>query len=119
MWRNLRAFSKMSKPENEWRAILTPQQFKILREKGTEPAFSGEYNKHYEKGIYSCAGCNVPLFKSETKFDSGCGWPAFYDSIPGAVSRTVDGSHGMTRTEITCTNCGGHLGHVKLIHYDS
>nr|KAJ3411735.1 Peptide methionine sulfoxide reductase B2, chloroplastic [Polyrhizophydium stewartii] len=88
------------------------EQFRILRQKGTEPAGSGEYNKFHEDGVYSCAGCGTPLYKSTTKFDSGCGWPAFFDAIPGAVTRHEDRSHGMVRTEIVCTACGGHLGHV-------
>ncbi|KAH8547838.1 Mxr2 protein [Umbelopsis sp. PMI_123] len=101
-----------NKPESEWRTILTPAQFRVLREKGTEPAGTGEYNKHKATGVYHCAGCNAPLYKSTTKFDSGCGWPAFFDAIPGAIKRHDDHSYGMTRTEITCANCGGHLGHV-------
>lgn len=104
--------SMQNKTEDEWRAVLTPEQFRILRKKGTEPAGSGEYNKHSQEGVYSCAGCSAPLYKSATKFDSGCGWPAFFDAIPGAVVRHEDKSHGMTRTEIVCANCGGHLGHV-------
>ncbi|PPR03199.1 hypothetical protein CVT26_008047 [Gymnopilus dilepis] len=102
----------VQKSDSEWRAILSPQQFKILRQKGTEPAGTGEYDKHYEQGVYSCAGCGTPLYKSTTKFNSGCGWPAFFDAIPGAVSRHEDNSWGMKRIEITCTACGGHLGHV-------
>ncbi|KAI6149425.1 peptide methionine sulfoxide reductase msrB [Pisolithus tinctorius] len=100
------------KTESEWRAILSPEQFRILRQKGTEPAGTGKYNKFSDEGIYTCAGCNTPLYKSTTKFDSGCGWPAFFDALPGAVSRHEDKSWGMVRTEITCTACGGHLGHV-------
>jgi len=100
------------KSESEWMAILSPEQFRILRQKGTELAGSGEYNYHDEPGVYSCAGCETPLYKSSTKFSSGCGWPAFYDAIPGAVTRHEDKSLGRTRTEITCTACGGHLGHV-------
>jgi peptide-methionine (R)-S-oxide reductase len=97
----------------EWRAVLTPAQFRILREKGTEPPNSGEYNKHYpSSGTYHCAGCNAPLYKAQHKFSSGCGWPAYFDCIPGAVARHEDRSHGMVRTEIVCANCGGHLGHV-------
>ncbi|KAH9935915.1 SelR domain-containing protein [Epithele typhae] len=88
------------------------EQFRILREKGTEPAGTGEYDKHYEEGVYACAGCNAPLYKSATKFKSGCGWPAFFDAIPGAVNRHEDQSLFVTRTEITCAACGGHLGHV-------
>jgi peptide-methionine (R)-S-oxide reductase len=100
------------KSESEWQAILSPEQFRVLREKGTEPPGTGKYDKHKADGIYSCAGCGTPLYKSTTKFNSGCGWPAFFDAIPGAVSRHEDHSMFTTRTEITCTACGGHLGHV-------
>jgi len=105
---------KMSneRSEEEWRAILSPEQFRIIRQKGTEPAGSGEYNKFKEKGMYNCVACNTPLYVSDTKFDSGCGWPAFFEAIPGAVNRHEDNSFGMKRTEITCAACGGHLGHV-------
>ncbi|ETW78854.1 hypothetical protein HETIRDRAFT_410788 [Heterobasidion irregulare TC 32-1] len=106
------ADSSQVRSDAEWRAILSPQQFRVLREKGTEPAGTGEYEHLKDEGVYSCAGCNTPLYKSTTKFDSGCGWPAFFDAIPGAVSRHEDRSYGMTRIEITCTACGGHLGHV-------
>ncbi|KIL69415.1 hypothetical protein M378DRAFT_157675 [Amanita muscaria Koide BX008] len=102
----------VNKSDEEWRAVLSPEQFRILRQKGTERAGTGVYDKHHEEGIYHCAGCGVALYKSTTKFKSGCGWPAFFDAIPGAVSRQEDHSFGMTRTEITCTACGGHLGHV-------
>eukprot|EP01096_Ripella_sp_DP13-Kostka_P003139 TRINITY_DN14526_c0_g1_i1.p1 TRINITY_DN14526_c0_g1~~TRINITY_DN14526_c0_g1_i1.p1 ORF type:complete len:167 (+),score=59.92 TRINITY_DN14526_c0_g1_i1:206-706(+) len=102
--------TKMSLSESEWRAKLTPEQFRVLRQKGTEYAGTGKYNKHKEKGVYHCAGCDAPLFTSETKFDSGCGWPAFYDNIPGAVKRNVDADG--RRIEIVCANCDGHLGHV-------
>ncbi|KDR80585.1 hypothetical protein GALMADRAFT_222180 [Galerina marginata CBS 339.88] len=104
--------STVQKSDSEWKAVLSPQQFRILRQKGTEPAGTGEYDKHSEAGVYSCAGCGTPLYKSTTKFNSGCGWPAFFDAIPGAVSRHEDVSWGMKRIEITCTACGGHLGHV-------
>ncbi|SPO21924.1 related to MXR2 - Methionine-R-sulfoxide reductase [Ustilago trichophora] len=97
----------------EWRTKLNAEQFRILREKGTEMAGTGKYNKHYPKdGVYTCAGCDSPLYKATTKFDSGCGWPAFFDAIPGAIDRHSDRSWGMERIEITCKNCGGHLGHV-------
>ncbi|KAJ9478181.1 Peptide methionine sulfoxide reductase 2 [Pseudozyma hubeiensis] len=97
----------------EWRTKLNAEQFRILREKGTEMAGTGKYNKHYPKdGVYTCAGCDSPLYKATTKFDSGCGWPAFFDAIPGAIDRHSDVSWGMERIEITCKNCGGHLGHV-------
>ncbi|KIS70560.1 peptide-methionine (R)-S-oxide reductase [Mycosarcoma maydis] len=99
--------------DSEWRTKLNPEQFRILREKGTEMAGTGKYNKHYPKdGVYTCAGCDSPLYKATTKFDSGCGWPAFFDAIPGAIDRHSDRSWGMERIEITCKNCGGHLGHV-------
>ncbi|KAL2870515.1 peptide-methionine (R)-S-oxide reductase [Aspergillus lucknowensis] len=102
-----------NRSEDEWRAVLSPEQFRILRQKGTERPGTGEYDSHYPpEGVYSCAGCNAPLYKATHKFKSGCGWPAYFDSIPGAVTRHVDNSFGMERTEITCTNCGGHLGHV-------
>ncbi|KAG5455418.1 MAG: methionine sulfoxide reductase domain-containing protein [Olpidium bornovanus] len=99
-----------SKTDKEWRAVLTPEQFRVIREKGTEAPGTGQYNKHKEKGTYECAACRTPLYVSDTKFDSSCGWPAFYDAIPGAVSRHPDPDG--RRTEITCTACGGHLGHV-------
>jgi peptide-methionine (R)-S-oxide reductase len=101
-----------SKTEQEWRAILTPEQFRIIRQKGTETPGSGEYNHHFETGTYHCAACNNPLYTSNTKFDSGCGWPAFFDAIPGAITRHKDTSHGMVRIEIVCSKCNGHLGHV-------
>lgn len=101
-----------NKTEAEWKATLTPEQFRILRQKGTERAFTGEYDKHFQPGTYHCAGCNAPLFTADSKFDSGCGWPAFFECIPGAVSRHEDLSLGMRRIEITCSKCGGHLGHV-------
>ncbi|EAA28294.2 SelR-domain-containing protein [Neurospora crassa] len=103
----------VQKSADEWRAVLSPQQFRILREKGTEPAGTGKFDKHYPSaGVYTCAGCHAPLYKASHKFNSGCGWPAYFDSIPGAVTRHEDRTFGMTRTEIVCSNCGGHLGHV-------
>ncbi|KAL4065937.1 Mss4-like protein [Scleroderma citrinum] len=102
----------MTKSESEWRAILSPEQFRVLRQKGTERPGTGEYTDHKAAGVYHCAGCDTPLYKSRAKFNSGCGWPAFYEAIPGAVSRREDHSGGMSRTEIICTACGGHLGHV-------
>lgn len=84
-----------------------------MRQKGTEAPGSGKFDKHYpSEGVYTCAGCNAPLYKANHKFKSGCGWPAYFDSIPGAVTRHEDRTLGMTRTEIVCSNCGGHLGHV-------
>ncbi|CAA0396059.1 unnamed protein product [Arabidopsis thaliana] len=100
----------VNKPEEEWRTILSPEQFRILRQKGTEYPGTGEYNKVFDDGIYCCAGCGTPLYKSTTKFDSGCGWPAFFDGLPGAITRTPDPDG--RRIEITCAACGGHLGHV-------
>ncbi|PUU84132.1 SelR domain-domain-containing protein [Tuber borchii] len=104
--------SPVQKSDDEWRAILSPEQFRVLRTGGTERANSGTYNHHTSTGVYTCAGCNAPLYKSTSKFDSGCGWPAFFEGVPGAINRREDGSLGMSRTEITCANCGGHLGHV-------
>ncbi|KAI0899144.1 SelR-domain-containing protein [Annulohypoxylon nitens] len=109
--------SNMSYPDqrstDEWRAVLSKEQFRILREKGTEAPGSGKYDKFFsESGVYTCAGCNAPLYKANHKFKSGCGWPAYFDNIPGAVTRHEDKSWGMARTEICCANCGGHLGHV-------
>ncbi|KAG5642624.1 Peptide methionine sulfoxide reductase B5 [Asterophora parasitica] len=101
-----------NKSEEKWRAVLSREQFRVLREKGTETPGTGEYEKFKGEGVYGCAGCGTPLYKSTTKFDSGCGWPAFFDAIPGAVSRHEDRSFGRLRTEIVCTACGGHLGHV-------
>jgi len=99
--------------EDEWRAVLSPEQFRVLREKGTERPFTGEYDKQFpDEGVFNCAACDAPLYRAKHKFNSGCGWPAYYDSIPGAVSRHVDRSFGRERTEIVCSNCGGHLGHV-------
>ncbi|KAF8249345.1 putative methionine-R-sulfoxide reductase SelR [Wilcoxina mikolae CBS 423.85] len=102
----------VQKSTSEWRAILSPEQFRVLREQGTERPGTGEYDKHSEPGVYTCAGCDAPLYKSTTKFASGCGWPAFFEGVPGAIGRVEDTSIGITRTEIVCTNCGGHLGHV-------
>ncbi|CAO3694618.1 unnamed protein product [Rhizopus stolonifer] len=110
--RNLFQKTMSTKSDSEWRAILSPEQFRILREKGTERPGTGKYNKFYEKGVYQCAGCDTPLYVSDTKFDSGCGWPAFFDAIPGAIVRHEDSTLGMQRIEICCANCGGHLGHV-------
>ncbi len=97
----------------EWREKLSPEQYQVLRQAGTERAFTGKYDKHYDEGEYYCAGCGQKLFESDDKYNSGCGWPAFTAPAEGeAVNEHRDTSHGMGRTEVTCANCGGHLGHV-------
>jgi len=102
----------VEKTEAEWRKQLTPAQYKILREEGTEPPGSSPLLKEHRKGIFACAGCDQPLYASETKFESGTGWPSFYQPLEGAVGKTEDRTFGMLRTEIHCSRCGGHLGHV-------
>ncbi|MBL8479194.1 MAG: peptide-methionine (R)-S-oxide reductase MsrB [Sterolibacteriaceae bacterium] len=105
--------SRINKTEAEWRAQLTPMQYHVAREKGTERAFSGEYWNCKEPGTYRCIGCGAPLFSSATKFDSGCGWPSFTAPVDaGHIDEVVDNSHSMRRTEVTCGTCGSHLGHV-------
>lgn len=104
---------KVTKSEAEWKKQLTPEQFHVLREKGTERAFSGKHWNNHEAGTYHCAGCGQPLFASDTQFDSGTGWPSFWQPISaGAVQLHEDRSFFMTRTEVVCSRCGGHLGHV-------
>jgi peptide-methionine (R)-S-oxide reductase len=99
--------------EDHWRKRLTPFQYRVLREKGTERAFSGKYTTHFKDGVYRCAACGQALFESESKFHSGCGWPSFSQPLDkNSVTESLDTSHGMVRTEITCSNCGSHLGHV-------
>lgn len=99
--------------EQEWRDRLTPEQYQVLREQGTERPFTGEYDDHFEPGIYSCAACGQELFESETKFHSGCGWPAFYAAkAADHVNLHRDTSLGMVRTEVTCARCNSHLGHI-------
>ena len=101
------------KSEEYWRERLTPEQYAVLRQAGTERPFTGMYNSHYEDGVYRCAACGQPLFSSETKYKSGSGWPSFWDVLQeGNVELLQDLSHGMVRTEAVCSNCGGHLGHV-------
>jgi len=103
---------KVSKTEEEWKKILTEQQYYVLREKGTDRPGDHGLTKHFEKGAYFCAACDAQLFKSDSKYESHCGWPSFDDAIEGTVNLTPDRSHGMIRTEVTCNSCGGHLGHI-------
>jgi len=106
-------FIKMEKTDKDWKKELTEEEYKVLREKATEAPFTGEYNLHFEEGIYTCGGCGTELFSSEGKFDAGCGWPSFIEPINSNVIETkTDTSFGRTRTEMLCKNCGGHLGHV-------
>jgi len=115
---NLSAKNKMgtivNKTEEDWKKELSPEQYRILREKGTESPHSGEYNEHFEKGFYTCGGCGEELFSSDQKFDGHCGWPSFDGEIGGGekVKKVKDFSFGMIRTEIICARCGGHLGHL-------
>lgn len=98
--------------KEDWKKKLTPEQYRILREKGTEPAGTGKLLHNKETGMYTCAGCGAALFPSDVKFESGTGWPSFSDALPGAVELKQDTRHGMQRTEVVCAKCGGHLGHV-------
>ena len=106
--------TSLNKTDAEWKKILTPEQYEVLRNKGTERPGTGKFNKHFEKGYYTCAGCGTELFSSDQKFDSHCGWPSFDGEIGGGdrVKKVPDFSHGMIRTEIVCAKCGGHLGHI-------
>ena len=103
---------KVKRSDSEWRRMLSSAEYHILREKGTERAFTGEYDGHFENGMYFCAGCGNKIFDSETKYRSGCGWPAFYEALPESVEEHEDNSFGMRRIEITCSKCDGHLGDV-------
>ena len=104
---------RIEKSEHQWKAELSPEQYKVLRLKGTEAPFSGEYDHVFEPGSYHCAGCGAELFVSEAKYDSGCGWPAFSAPADGeAIEEETDTTYGMVRTEVMCASCGGHLGHV-------
>jgi len=105
--------TELSKTDEEWRAELDAEQYRVLRQKGTERAFTGAYWDHHDEGVYRCAACDAPLFASGTKFESGSGWPSLYDVIESeAVLTATDTSHGMVRIEAMCRTCGGHLGHV-------
>ena len=103
---------EISKSDAEWQTTLTPEQFRVLRKHGTERAFTSPLDKEYTEGTFVCAGCELPLFTSETKFNSGTGWPSFFQPIEGAIATTIDRLLFMTRTEVHCSRCGGHLGHV-------
>ena len=102
----------LAKSEDEWRKELDAETYRIVREKGTEYPFTGKYNDHFESGTYHCKACNAPLYRSENKFDSSCGWPSYDEALPGALEYIKDATHGMLRTEIVCAHCGGHQGHV-------
>ncbi|WCN13576.1 peptide-methionine (R)-S-oxide reductase MsrB [Marinomonas mediterranea] len=103
---------KVTKSDEEWRAQLTEEQYVVTRQKGTERAFTGKYDKFYEDGEYDCVCCGAPLFTSSAKYDSGCGWPAFYEGIEENIDEHEDNSWMMRRTEVVCSNCDAHLGHV-------
>jgi peptide-methionine (R)-S-oxide reductase len=104
---------KIDRSDAEWRSLLTPEQYKVLREKGTERAFTGAFWSSHDEAMYLCAGCGAELFDSDAKYDSGSGWPSFSAPVAGdRVAEEADQTHGMIRTEITCSRCGGHLGHV-------
>lgn len=104
---------KINKTEAQWRAEMTPDQYRVCREKGTERAFSGAYWDHHDQGQYRCSACEEPLFSSDTKFDSGTGWPSFFAPLSSeAIEAETDRSHGMIRTEVKCKRCGAHLGHL-------
>ncbi len=102
----------VEKTESEWKEQLSPEEYYVLRQQGTERPFTGTYNLHFENGDYHCKACNAKLFESGHKFESGCGWPSFDQAVPGAIEYIRDTSHGMIRTETRCANCGSHLGHV-------
>lgn len=107
------AKKKVQKTDAEWRQLLSPEQYHVLREKGTERAFTGKLVNNHADGIYHCGACNAPLFESDTKFESGSGWPSFFQPVsPDAVQLHEDSTYGMRRIEVTCANCGSHLGHV-------
>ena len=103
---------EITKTDAQWRAELTPQQYNVLRQAGTEAPYTGALLKNHDTGVFECAACGKELFKSDTKFDSGTGWPSFYQAIPGSIKEITDVSYGMKRTEVVCARCGGHLGHV-------
>ena len=104
--------ANLPETDEEWKELLTPEEYRILRERGTEPKFTGEFLETDDEGTYTCAGCGTELFDSDVKYDANHGWPSFYDAKEGAVEFREDRSHGMVRTEVVCATCGGHLGHV-------
>lgn len=109
---NLNQNQPISQTDEDWQAKLTPEQYRVLRQAGTEIPYTGEFVNHTEDGMYVCAGCGQPLFSSETKYDGG-GWPSFWDAVdPSAITTHLDESHNMIRTEVRCSRCGGHLGHL-------
>lgn len=105
-------FYPVSKSDEQWKEELDANSYQILRKKVTESPFTGKYNEHFEEGIYKCKGCDAPLYKSSSKFNSNCGWPSYDSALSDALEFIRDTSHGMIRTEIVCANCGGHQGHV-------
>ena len=102
----------IEKTASQWKEALSPEEYDVLRLKGTERPFTGKYNLHFKDGVYHCKACHAKLFESENKFESGCGWPAFDKAVEGAIEYVRDTTHGMIRTETLCANCGSHLGHV-------
>jgi peptide-methionine (R)-S-oxide reductase len=105
--------AKTNKSDAEWKALLTPEQYRVMREAGTEAPFSGEYDRCWDRGVYHCAGCGYPLFDSGSKFNAGCGWPSFHSELDEAnIVQRADSSHGMSRIELLCCNCEAHLGHI-------
>ena len=110
--KNLEEALDMKKTDAEWEKILSPEEYRILRKKGTERPFQGEYDNHFIEGEYNCAGCGTKLFESDTKYNSGCGWPAFYEAVPEKIKEIEDNTLGMRRVEVVCKKCDGHLGHV-------